>query len=418
VQAMKNLIRWSSLLTAFVVAALTIAGAQESILYNFHYVTTGSVLNGGVIFDQAGNLYGTTEEGGTNKMGTVYELTPRGDHQGWAETVLYNFSGSPDGTSPIGSLVFDTHGNLYGVTAYGGAHSLGTVFELSPAAGGGWTETVLYSFAGGTDGSYPGSGLILDKAGNLYGVTTYGACTGFGLGCGMVYELSPQAGGGWEENILYSFTANSLEGYHPNGNLVFDASGNLYGTASGGGPNYQGDVYELSPQAGGGWAITVLYGFNYTGSNFTDGADPLAGVTFDSKGNLYGTTYEGGTNNLGTVYKLTPAGGGVWTESVLHSFGPALDDGTLPWGPVIIDSRGILYGTTSQGGGLGGVGTVYGLALVNHVWTEKILYSFVQDSKNGATPVGSLIFDASENLYGATNSGGFFGGGTVFRTSR
>ena len=299
---------------------------QARVLHDFDG-SDGFSPQSGLIFDAAGNLYGTASLGGTYGCGTVFELSsmPGG---GWTEKVLYSFnciSGS-DGFSPLAGLVFDAAGNLYGTTIGGGTYDYGTVFELSPMPGGGWTETVLYSFGNGTDGAYPAYGaLIFDAAGNLDGTTSSGGthnCQGNG-GCGTVFQLSPTTGGGWSETVLYNF-GNGTDGYSPEAGLVLDAAGNLFGTTAYGGANgcavaqYSGcgTVFELAPVAGGGWTETVVHNF---GSG-TDGVTPIAGLTFDPAGNLYGTTEVGGPSNVGTVFQLSPTAGGGWSETVIHSF--------------------------------------------------------------------------------------------------
>src|ERR1017187_1221490 len=216
----------------------------------------------------------------------------------WAtaqEKVLHNFNNNgTDGVSPQAGLIVDGAGNLYGTTSGGGTYYHGTVFELTPAAGRGWTETVLHSFNNnGTDGYEPLAGLIFDAAGNLYGTTYVGGSYGYGT----AFELTPAGGGTWNEKVLYSFASGSTAFYLTSG-LIFDGAGNLYGTTLGG---QGGSVFELTPTAGGGWTEKVLHSFG----NGTDGEDPQAGLIFDAAGNLYGTTYLGGTYyQWGTVFEL------------------------------------------------------------------------------------------------------------------
>ena len=296
----------------------------------------------------------------------------------WNEKVLYSFQGGAnDGAVPAGGVVFDKQGNLYGATTGGGP--VGTAFQLRPPAqkGDPWTETLIYEFQGegSKDGGEPNSGLIMDAAGNLYGVTAYGGtgnCKLLGIlyGCGTVYELSPpqQQGGAWTETILYSFPT-AKQGYLPNGNLVFDSAGNLYGaTEFGGGKGttcdefyqYCGAVFELSPpkSKGGKWTEKVLHAFK----SGTDGAAPNGGLVFDNKGAIYGTTYGGGTEGgecgsggCGTVFKLAPPNvkGGLWTEEVLDRFNPGISGAAQPAVGVILDKGGNLYGTTVGGGTAG-----------------------------------------------------------------
>ncbi len=217
----------------------------------------------------------------------------------WKEKVLHNFGTGVGGLSPQSALISDAAGNLYGTTSEGGTYGGGTAFELSPAAGGGWTETVLHNFnQNGTDGAFPDAGLVFDAAGNLYGTTSAGGL----YYDGTVFELSPAVGGGWTETMLHNFIDNGTDGVRPEAGLIFDAAGNLYGTTITGGTNYCngyfgnscGTVFQLSPTEGGGWTETVLHNFI---DNGTDGWQPYAGLIFDAAGNLYGTTILGGTYN-------------------------------------------------------------------------------------------------------------------------
>ena len=267
---------------------------SENVLYTFQGGTDGSQPIG-LVFDQAGNIYGTTSSGGAYGGGTAYELTSSGS--GWTESLLHNFGVTDlDGFTPYRSvMIFDQAGNLYGTTYFGGAHNAGSVFQLTPS-GSGWIETVIYSFQNGSDGSLPYSGLIIDQSGNLYGATTDGG-TGGG---GTVFELSP-SGGGWTFSVLYSLTGPSGCSCGPAWALVMDAAGNLYDTTQGDGAYKLGNVFKLT-NTGGSWTYTSLYDF--TGGN--DGWFPISGVTLDTSGNLYGTTYYGGTDNSGVLWEITP----------------------------------------------------------------------------------------------------------------
>ena len=259
-----------------------------------------------IVFDQAGNIYGTTYNGGSGACslgcGTVYKLTP--SNGSWTESILYSFLASGgDGQHPWGGVTFDASGNLYGTTVYGGGSGNGAIYKLTPS-GSGWTETVIYSFTGGTDGANPYAGLIFDKPGNLYGATTTG---GSNIG-GTAFELSP-SGGGWGFNLLYSFTgAGGQFAAGPVANLAFDNTGNLYGTTHGDGPYNYGSVFKLTPGSGS-WTYTSLHDF--TGG--TDGGYPRSSILFDKNGNLYGTAAEGGTGNptncvgpCGVIFEITP----------------------------------------------------------------------------------------------------------------
>jgi uncharacterized repeat protein (TIGR03803 family) len=338
--------------TVFELTPTAGGGWTEQVLHSFNNNgTDGLYPSSGLIFDAAGNLYGTTSGGGdyscngSSQCGTVFELSPT-EGGGWTETVLHSFGNGTDGIVPYANLVFDTAGNLYGTTQYGGTYGGGTVFELSPTAGGGRTEQVLYSFnCTGPDGCWPEASLIFDAVGNLYGTTSYG---GTYFPFGTAFELTPAAGGGWTEQVLHSF-GSGIDGAYPHARLIFDAVGNLYGTTGGGGLWGYGTVFELAPTVGGGWMETVLYSFCWQ-TNCADGWMPDAGLIFDAAGNLYGTTYYGGAYNYsGTVFELTPAAGGGWTERVLYSFGSGTD-GASPQAGLIFDASGNFYGTTYSGG--------------------------------------------------------------------
>jgi uncharacterized repeat protein (TIGR03803 family) len=428
----KKLCAIPTALLAFLTVALFVTGTRavaqtETVLHNFaNNGTDGYTTYSGLIFDASGNLYGTTLDGGVGTncygenigCGTVFELSPAAGG-GWTETILhdFNFNGT-DGVNPSGTLIFDAAGNLYGTTQGGGTgacnsgfNSCGTVFELMPKAGGGWTETILHSFGSNSrDGYFPSAGLIFDGAGNLYGTTLTGGAYGFGT----VFELTPK-GGGWAEKLLHSF--DGRDGASPLASLIFDAAGNLYGTTRLGGGNRQaGTVFELMPKAGGGWTGKVLHHFNAA-----DGNEPFGSLVLDAAGNLYGTTEVGGANHHGTVFEVTPTAGGIWTETILHSFNNNGTDGYEPLGGLIFDAKGNLYGTTFIGGtgacARTGCGTVFELTpAAGGGWTETVLYSF-PNYIDGYWPASGLIFDAAGNLYGTTVNGGTAGGcvcGMVF----
>jgi uncharacterized repeat protein (TIGR03803 family) len=260
---------------------------------------------GGLVFDQAGNLYDTTSHGGSHGFGTVFSLTPHSDGS-WTENAILNFT-FLDGAQPTAGVVFDGAGNLYGTTSGGGANRSGVVFSLTPHPNGIWTRKVLYRFTGGKDGASPIAGVVLDSAGNLYGVTRAGGksdsrCSG---SCGVVFRLKKSATGTWKEQVLHAFSGK--DGYWPLGNLAFDQAGSLFGTTWLGG-NFNrcggfgcGVVFELTLNSKGGWNETVLWRF--AGN---PGALPLAGVIFDAAGNLYGTTGGNDSNLLGSVFEITP----------------------------------------------------------------------------------------------------------------
>ena len=271
---------------------------------------------------------------------------------------LHTFVGnSKDGAFPFASLVMDANGNLYGTTWEGGANAFGTVFELMPRGNNRWTEKLLHSFGASGDGAFPVADLILDSAGSLYGTTSKGGMYGSNCGtlgneCGTVFELSPRAHGGWKEKILHSF-GGSGDGTFPQAGLIFDSAGNLYGTTTDGGAHSVGTVFELSPGANGTWTEKILHSF---GSG-QDGYYPYGGLILDKPGNLYGTASSGGASgrlcanfaSCGIAFQLTPGSNGSWTETVLHNFGSGAD-GNDPLGGLIMDPKGNLYGTTAYGG--------------------------------------------------------------------
>lgn len=416
--------RRSVVLTIALVVVLLLgsrpAAAQEKIIHNF--VANGRDGNNpdaGLIQDPSGNFYGTTYGGGNSGGGTVFKLSPRSGG-GWREKVLYSFQGNGSGGySPTASVVRDKAGNLYGTTYDGGNN--GGVFELSPQSGGGWKETVLYSFRGSIDGGQPFSGVTLDPAGNVYGTTEIGG----NAQIGTVFELSPKGGGAWTETVLHSF--QGLDGKIPIGGLNFDGAGNLYGTTSEGGTANYGVVFELSPQGGGSWTETVLYSFGANSQD--DGGYPVASMIFDSAGDLYGTAAYGGGGGCnetgkgcGAVFELSPKSGGGWTETILHAFQNNNQDGTEPQGGLVRDAAGNLFGTTSAGGTttgtcyiMAGCGTVFEVKPEGGgVWEERVLHNFLNNGKDGQNPYCTLVLDATGNLYGTAYIGGVHDFGIVF----
>jgi uncharacterized repeat protein (TIGR03803 family) len=384
-------------------------GASEQVIYTFTGGKDGGNPYAGPILDSKGNLYGTTLYGGVYGYGAVFELSLGPDGQ-WTEYVLHSFNlDGQDGIRPYSSLVMDASGNLYGTTEIGGAYSLGTAFELSPGPNG-WTEKILHSFnADGTDGYNPYANLILDTHGNLYSTTYYGG-TG---SVGTVFELSPNPDGSWKETIINNF--DYTHGGEPYGGLVWDHSGNLYGTTEYGGDYQHGTVFELKHHAKGKWQEIVLHSFN---PNDGDGFLPYGGLAIDKSNRFYGTTlYGGNTFANGAVFKVQRVKG-VWQESVIHSFSDQ-NDGFYPYGPLAIDSAGRLYGTTWQSivGGVGGAGIVFQLSRKKQVWQETILHQFVNPG-DGGNPYSGVVLDSLGNIYGTTYWGGDFGGtGVVFEVT-
>jgi uncharacterized repeat protein (TIGR03803 family) len=358
---------------------------------------------GGLIADSLGNLYGVASAGGLYPPeGTIFELSPNGSG-GWTYNVIYNCSDTGYCAQPIGSLVMDAAGNLYG--SDGGFQQ---VFEISPDGSGSWTASLVYTFSGTYDGNAPGA-VILDGQGNLYGANQDG-----GNGYGFIFELSPASGGGWTLTHLHDFVGT--DGSQPFQGLILDASGNLYGTTPSGGTSTEctggcGVAFELT-NTNGAWTETVLHNFENK-----EGSAPLAPLFMDSKGDLYGTASAGGPLNYGTVFKLSQEDG-TWVLSGIHSFTCENGDGTTPNTAVIEDAEGNLYGNTSSGGSNScfdgepnGYGAVYELSTKGGHWRETIL----DDFNGGSDGVGGepLLLGSGNNLF-AVATANDLGGGIVY----
>jgi uncharacterized repeat protein (TIGR03803 family) len=320
-------------------------GWKESTIYSFDG-PAGSGPRGALVLDKTGNLYGTTAGAGAFDRGAVFELTPSDDGV-WAETVLYSFQGGSDGAGPVGALVFDREGNLYGATSGGGSHNAGTIFELIPGQGG-WAEKLLYTFTGsvsGPDGDIPAGGVVIED-GKLLGATESGGA----YGGGAIFELS-RDGDGYQEKVVFSFDGG--DGLQPNGDLTLGPGGAFYGaTTYGGNPAYCGGagcgvIFRMVKQVDGAWTEDVLHQMNAL-----EGVSPVSPVSFDSHGNLYASAQSGGAYAMGTVFMLTPAPTGFWTATLLHAFDfeqPAGKDGRNPYAGTLFGD-GKLFGTTCAGG--------------------------------------------------------------------
>jgi uncharacterized repeat protein (TIGR03803 family) len=361
-----------------------------TVLHYFQDREDGGLPMAGLTMDRAGNFYGTTSRGGTRDGGTVFKMSRAGT--GWVLATLHNFGGG-NGLSPDARVIFGLDGTLYGTTPFGAPGNQGVVFNLRPPATFchsvlcPWTGTVIDDFDG-TDGSWPGYGdLVFDSSGDTYGTTSQGGA--FGLG--VVFKLT-HSSGGWSETVLYNF-AGGEDGASPNSGVTFDGAGNLYGTATFGGSNSYGTIYELSPSPSG-WTETTLHSFQ--GS---DGEYPIGGVVLDFQGNLFGTTKSGGPpGSTGTVWQLTPSNGD-WSLTTLHGFSGL----NGPFDALTFDTTGNLYGTCAQCG-VNGWGEVFKLTRSNGGWNYTDLHSF--DLFNGAAPFGGVTLDTSGNLYGTTSGGG------------
>jgi uncharacterized repeat protein (TIGR03803 family) len=413
----QSLERAFSILFAVVIilVASAWAASTEKVLYTFTGREDGATPVSSVIFDKEGNLYGTASAGGSvacvSGCGTVFKLTPSAGG-GWMETVIYSFQGGSDGAAPD-SLIFDRQGNLYGTTIGGGGSACflgcGTVFKLARAHGA-WAESVLYRFQGGNDGANP-DGVVFDAKGTLYGTVYRGGdltCGYQGSGCGVVFKLTPSGRGEWNETVLHKFGSTSTDGQFPNP-VVFDGKGNLYGTTQEGGTAEYGygTIFELTPNSEGDWTETLLYSF--TGRR--DGGIPIGGVIFDESGNLYGANYNGGLYRAGDIFKLKARASSArpWKEKVVYNYGGQEFDGVQPSAGVTFDKEGNLYGVTQYGGGNGrgyGDGAVVKLTPnLGGSWTESVLYGFSGGS-DGGQPGASVIVDSAGNVFGTTSVGG------------
>jgi uncharacterized repeat protein (TIGR03803 family) len=391
-------------------ATVTAGGwaATENILVRFTG-DNGANPYGTLVFDSAGNLYGTTTSGGPNGgSGAVFELSPV-EGGGWKQTILYTFNPSlnpTDGNTPLAGVIFDDAGNLYGTTAFGGGTAgcpdgCGTVFELTPNGQGSWTENVLYRFQGRSDGGNPQAGLLRDAQGNFYGTTLVGGNKNCVSGCGTLFKLTQTSSGSWQESVVHGFLGSVvLDGAVPSGPLVFDHAGNMYGTTLGGGKSHCsggcGTIFELSPASGGGWQYDVIHLFGVD-RNFGDGqglgGSPAGGVVVDSSGNLFGTTSLGTNFQQGTVFELSPDGQGGWTGKLLNKLRQST--GGRPHAPLLLDAAGNLYGMTLNAGALFELSP-------SLVYTRLIRFI----GTNGASPYSGLVFDSLGNLYGVTSQGG------------
>ncbi len=407
-----------SILLFALACALAPAAAAQTVKTLLSFSGTESIA--ALIFDSAGNLYGTTGDQYEPSLISVWELSPNADGT-WTENVLWTSTGGTEPLNIRAGVIFDSSGNLYGTSLYGGAFGCGTVFELIHNSDGSWTESNINDFTC-TNGSFVGGGLVFDKAGNLYGTTGLGGTSNVGV----VFQLVPNGNGTWTENVLHNFTGGSDGGYPGLGVLVFDSAGNLYGTAAGGAlgdcdvnnPGC-GTVFKMSPKANGTWSFKVLHSF--TGGN--DGGVPVFGLTFDKAGNLYSTTDVGGQYGYGNVLELVAHSNGAYSERVLHQFRDG-GDGAGPFAGVIFDAAGNLYGTTRNGGDKqcfnspdDGCGIVWELTpKSNGSYTEQILVHF--HGTPNSTPINNLVMDSMGNLYGSASNYNTYSSGTIYEVIR
>ncbi|HTS08610.1 MAG TPA: Ig-like domain-containing protein [Candidatus Eisenbacteria bacterium] len=378
--------------SAVLLLGARLAVAQtESVLYSFTGTPDGQTPTSRLTFHN-GNLYGTTHDGGAYGQGSVFQLVPNGSG-GWKETTIYSFcpggAACVDGANPYYAyLTFDSAGNMYGTAFNGGTLGNGLIFELSPS-GSGWLQTVLYNFANSPDGANPINGLIMDGSGNLYGTTYAGGAAG---GNGSIFEMSKTAGG-WIETPLYSISSNGS-------GLIIDSTGNIFGTSF-------NNVFKLTSNGQGGYIFSTLFSFN-PAKAATQGSNPMGTLAFDSAGRLWGTTEAGGANNDGVVYRLTKGSNG-WTQAVMGSFNQTY--GTNPTAGLVFDSTGNMFGTTQLGGVYGG-GTVYEISPNGKTYTPRIVFRF--NGTDGGGIDAPVILDSTGILYGTSYTGGTVGAGTVF----
>jgi len=370
-------------LALFAAAVRPAYSQTESVIYSFTGLPDGEAPFAGLVMDTKGNFYSTTGFGGASGDGTVFRVSATGK-----EKVLFSFMRDPEGAEPRDPLIIDSKGNLYGTTPLGGANNgSGTAFVISPAG----AHKILYNFTGGADGGDPAAALVMDSKGILYGTTSLGGTSGDGT----VFSLTPAG----KEKVLYSFMGG-LDGRNPSSSLVIDANGNLYGSEPDGGNHVAGTIFEVTPAG----KKKVLYAF----AGEPDGDGPQSGLIRDDKGNLYGATSGGGIANCGggcgVIFKVSPSG----AETVLYSFTGGAD-GQLPNGSLFRDAKGNLYGTT-YGGGTSSFGTVFKLTPTG---THSVLYNFTGGA-DGGNPSPGLIQDAKGNFYGTAQSGGV-GSGVVFK---
>jgi uncharacterized repeat protein (TIGR03803 family) len=377
-------------LTTLLVAATSAAAQTETILVNLQPNAVGYSASEGVAFDSSGNLYGVTGYGGGDGSGAIFEMSPAGGGTWSAPVVILDVAGRPE--SPL----FFKGGSIFTTATFQGLE--GGVYELSPGAGG-WMQDFLYDFQR-RDAREPWGNVAFDSAGNLYGTAQFGPMH---PEIGAVFELTPTESGQWTESLPFVGSVPA-DGALPDW-VITTTSGNLYVATLYGGAHGGGAIFQLTPSAGG-WTPNLMYDFPI---------DSFPGcLTLDASGDVYGITFSGGTYLGGTVFRLRKTASGGWGLQTLHNFGDG-SDGALPtFAAPVFDPAGNIYGTTNAGGSAG-IGVVYKLSPGSGgSWTETILHNFANDGVDGNTPQGGVIFGPDGNLYGTTYYGGLHGDGTVF----
>jgi uncharacterized repeat protein (TIGR03803 family) len=400
---MNGVIRFKSLAPLFVLALslVTATATTTNVIFSFEG-DNGEYADTDLETDGAGNIYGTTVLGGDHGSGTVFQLSPT--HSGWVQTVLYSFIGGADGGEPYKGVSIDRQGNLYGTAVTGGSGGCeggcGVVYKLTNS-GGSWTQTVIHAFTGGDDGSGPGARVTVDSDGNVYGMTP----TGGTYGVGTIYKIHPQ-GGSWTFQVIHAFTGGA-DGSSGSAGRMFLSNRRLYGAATTGGAYGSGVVFELTPTPVGEWDFKTLYSFR----GQPDGSFPY-GALLRVSGKLYGTTYYGGENGIGSVYELSPRQSGEWSERVIYSFQNG-SDGNSPISNIVRDNAGNLFGTTSEGGS--GSGAIFKLSPTGGgQWTESVVHAFAGPPDGGFSYNG-MVVDRFGNFYGATVHGGTDDDGCVYQ---
>ena len=401
--------RWQKLskatvcFSAVVLLASAAAASTTHLIYSFAGEEDGEYADTDLVIDSAGNIYGTTVQGGDHASGTVWELTNTGQH-----LVLYSFTGGQDGGEPYKGVTLDAQGNLYGTAVTGGRGGCeggcGVVYKLTHTASG-WRQNVVYYFSGGNDGSGPGSGVTIDSAGNVFGMTPTGGANGLGV----VFQLSGLATGIPRFRVIHTFTGGA-DGATGSAGRMLIRNGKLYGVATAGGSFGNGAAFELTPTPVGEWSVKTLYSFR----GEPDAGFPYGGLLFDSRGNLFGTTYYDGAHDVGAVYELMPTPSGEWNEKVLYSFRGGTD-GAGSIGNLVSDRAGNLYGTTSEGGAGCSCGVIFKLSPVGIAgWSESVVYRF-QGAPDGGFVYNGMVGDGTGNFYGATVHGGPDDDGAVYK---
>lgn len=383
------------------------ASGTQGVVYSFTGGNDGGNPATGLVYDAAGDAYGTTVTGGLYGCGTIFKLTP--SQSLWTRTTLWQFTCGADGKNPHGGLTFDGKGNLFGTTVAGGSggsctgDGCGVVFRLGARGG----LRPIYNFTGKTDGWGPGAPVAIDSAGNIYGTAPDGGRQSLcgGNGCGVVFKLSFQHNH-WVQTVIHGFTGRNDGALGSLGPLLING-GAIYGVTEVAGKYSAGTAFKIVPGSGGTFTFTTIWQFR----GMPDAGFPYGGLIADAHGNLFGTSYYGGATGLGSVYELSPNRNGTYRERVLYSFKGGSGDGSLSTSTLVFDSTGNLWGTTSAGGGSCDCGTIFKLASNG---TESIAHSFGSTSTDGAFPYYGLSFDVNGNLYTSTVAGGLYGQGTVY----